>query len=425
MDRRIDARPRDESAEHVTASEAVAILGVRLPTLYAYVSRGFVQSIPGPRRGRRLYLRADLDRLKARHDARAGHAAVAVDALRWGEPVLDSFITRIDREGPRYRWRSVRALASADVPFECVAELLWSGELPGEGALAAWRADGFGCAAGRLRGVLPEQGSGASPLQRLMLAVPVLAANDPHRRDTDVESECGRARRLLVRLRAMLALDVPVRRGRALRAPSMARGVLDAFGARPGRDRERVVNQCLVVCADHELNASTFAARVAASAGCDLYACVGAALAVLSGRRHGGVTEQVDAFVSAVGGPRRAQSVIEDHSRRGEAIPGFGHRLYPDGDPRAEPLLAFVRAHAPHEARVQTLLAVVDAMHRLGREPPTIDVALVGVAHALRLPPGSPAALFALGRAAGWVAHVLEQRRAGYLLRPRARYVGV
>ena len=111
-------------------------------------------------------------------------------------------------------------------------------------------------------------------------------------------------------------------------------------------------------------------------------------------------------------------------------MPGFGHPLYPDGDPRAEALFAFARAQAgsaargARDVRAQTLLAVVDAMRSLGREPPTIDVALVGVTLVLRLPPGSPAALFALGRTAGWVAHVIEQRAAGYLLRPRARYVG-
>jgi citrate synthase len=432
MDRRIDApKSRDgRAADHVTAREAIAILGVRLPTLYAYASRGLVRSIPGPRRGRRLYLRADVDRLKARHDARAGHTAVAADALRWGEPVLDSAITSIDREGPRYRGRAAAELASANVPFECVAELLWRGELPSAVVPADWSADGFGCTVERLRAVLPQDGTRVTPLQRLMLAVPVLAANDPDRGDAAVDVECARARRMLVRFRALLALDDKVRRNRALRAPSMARGVLEAFGVRPRKDADQAVdavNQALVVCADHELNVSTFAARIAASAECDLYACVGAALAVASGRRHGGMTERVEAFVAEVGTPQRARSVVEAWSARGEAVPGFGHRLYQDGDPRAEALFAFVRTHAARaegDPRARTLLAVVDAMGSLGREPPTIDIALVGVAQALRLPPGSPAALFALGRTAGWVAHVIEQRTAGYLLRPRARYVG-
>jgi len=176
---------------------------------------------------------------------------------------------------------------------------------------------------------------------------------------------------------------------------------------------------------DHELNASTFASRVAASAGCNFYACIGAALAVLSGTLHGGVTDEVMAFVEAIGSPDRARSVVTERSRLGERIPGFGHRLYPDGDPRADVLLALARSTARRDVRVATLLAVVDAMRALGREPPNLDAGLVAVALTLGLPAGAPSVLFALGRTAGWVAHVLEQRKSGYIIRPRARYVGV
>jgi citrate synthase len=183
-----------------------------------------------------------------------------------------------------------------------------------------------------------------------------------------------------------------------------------------------------VVSADHELNASTFAARVAASAGADLYACVGAALATVSGPRHGGACDRVEALVAEAGSPRRAAAVVHERARRGEAIPGFGHTLYPDGDPRARPLFASAaalgRGRAPMQ-RVQTVLALVDAVGEARRELPSVECGLVAVTAALELPPGSAAALFALGRAAGWIAHALEQRAAGYLLRPRARYIGV
>jgi citrate synthase len=414
---------REAPEAHLTARQAVALLGVRLPTLYAYVSRGLVHSIPGPRGKQRLYSRADLERLKARHDARAGHAAVAVAALRWGEPVLDSHITRIDASGPWYRGRLATALASDDVAFESVAELLWRDESPSSSA-PRWRADGFGCAADKLAASLPGRGEEASPLHRLAITLPALAARDRARSDQSVAVECERARTLLVRMRAALALGSATRRRPSLEAESMARGILEAMGRRALPDAERLVNRCLVLCADHELNASAFAARIAASAGADLYACIGAALAVLSGERHGGVTEHVEALVAEVGSPARAREVVESKRDRGESVPGFGHPLYPDGDPRASALLAWTRVPARCPRAAEVLFALVDAMRGIGREAPTLDVGLVAVARVLELPAGAPGALFAIGRAAGWVAHALEQRRAGYLLRPRARYVG-
>jgi citrate synthase len=404
MDRPLDTssleeRPLEERTAHVTAREAIALLGVRLPTLYAYVSRGWVRSIPGPRRRGRLYARADLDRLKARHDARAGHAAVAVDALRWGEPVLDSAITRIDREGTFYRGHSVSALANEDVPFESVAELLWRGDMPAERARPSWRADGLGLASSRIATALRQSGSG-DPLLRLMLAIPVFAGADSDRAASSTDVECARARTLLVRLRCVPGIADRTRRERALAASTMARGVLEAFGARKGREAERAVNRCLVVCADHELNASTFAARVAASAGCNLYACIVAALAVLSGSLHGGVTDQVAALVEGVGSPDRARSFVTERTRLGDS-------------------------NARRDVRVATLLAVIDAMRALGREPPNLDAGLVAVAFTLGLPAGAASVLFALGRTVGWVAHVIEQRSSAYVIRPRARYVGV
>jgi citrate synthase len=184
------------------------------------------------------------------------------------------------------------------------------------------------------------------------------------------------------------------------------------------------VDRALVVSADHELNASAFAVRVAASAGADLYACVCAGLAALSGPRHGGSCDRVEALVAEAGREARAAAVVRGRMRRGEAIAGFGHPLYPGGDPRAEVLLETARDLAPRAPALATVAALIDAMRDAGREPPTIDVGLVAIAAVLDLPPGSAAGLFAVGRSAGWIAHALEQREAGFLLRPRARYTG-
>jgi citrate synthase len=268
--------------------------------------------------------------------------------------------------------------------------------------------------------------SPAPYFRRLLLALPLLAAEDtdvaPHASN---EEEHRRARTLLVRLRAALAGENENAAGAAFAAPSMAQGVGWALGARDAVEAERAINRCLVISADHELNASTFAARVAASAGCDLYACVSAALAVLSGDHHGGAPTAVEGVVKTIGPASNARAYVEERRRRGQGVPGFGHPLYPGGDPRAAVLLDVARERASLREEGRTLFALVEAMRNSELGLPALDVGLVAVAQSLELPPGAAGALFAIGRAAGWIAHVLEQRASGVLLRPRARYVGL
>jgi citrate synthase len=153
-----------------------------------------------------------------------------------------------------------------------------------------------------------------------------------------------------------------------------------------------------------------------------MYACLSAAIATVSGPRHGGECDRVEAIVAGIRTAKRARELVVGHARKRAAVPGFGHPLYPAGDPRAPPMLDDARALSPDRAR--RFDALVHAARDVLGLQPTTDLALVALTDALRLPPGSAAALFALGRSAGWVAHVLEQREAGYLVRPRARYVG-
>jgi len=404
----------------LSARDAARLLEVRLETLYAYVSRGLVRSVPDARKGRRLYFREDLDRLRARHQAHGGHGPLAASALRWGEPVLDSALTDIAATGPRYRCVDALSLAEQATPFEAVAELLWTGAPPGPAI--AWPAPDFGPELARLSRVLPKH---ARSLESLAMALPALAVADTSRHGASAEAQLGRARRLLRGLAAALAL--PGHRERldgALRAETVARSVLLALGQRPSRKSERAIERALVLCADHELNPSAFAARVAASTGADLYACVGAALATLSGPLHGGACDRVEMLVAEAGPPARAASALDERLRRGDSVPGFGHPLYPRGDPRARLLLQTAQSLGSRSQDLRTLLAIVEAMNGRGREAPTLDAGLVAVASALGLPRGSAVGLFAVGRACGWIAHALEQQAAGFLLRPRARYVG-
>jgi citrate synthase len=180
-----------------------------------------------------------------------------------------------------------------------------------------------------------------------------------------------------------------------------------------------VLDGVLVLLADHELNASSFTARVAASTGADPYACITAALATVSGPLHGSASEQVAAFADAVGSPEAARAQVRALRRRGELPPGFGHPLYPAGDPRAVPLLDAARRATSRRAR--TVLAIVDATTDAA---PNCDAGLAALTAALGAPPATGTGLFAVARAAGWLAHALEQRATGHLLRPRARYTG-
>ncbi|MBK8253154.1 MAG: citrate synthase family protein [Polyangiaceae bacterium] len=408
----------------MSGQEAAAILGVKRQTLYAYVSRGTLRSIAGEKGRGHLYARADLLRLKARHDARSGHGPVAASALRWGEPVLETKISTIDARGPIYRGVSAVALAERNVSFERAAELLWGDfDAAKDGATEPpWQAASLGVPAAGFAKLLPDH---ARPISALMVGVPAIGARDVDRFLVSAASETRLARSLVRQMAALVALpEHPERVAASLHESSVARAILAAFGAKITTAAVRLVNLALVVSADHELNPSTFGVRVAASSGADLYACVSAGLCVLSGPEHGGVTERVEVMVAEAERAARPGDVVADRARRGEPIPGFGHPFYVQGDPRGAVLL---KAAGEFPSRNETLPIVnelINVMAAAGHEPPTIDMGLVSVASALSLPQGAPAALFAIGRSAGWIAHAMEQRKAGFIVRPRARYTG-
>ena len=423
----VDQRGFDNQPAWLSAADACRLLDVKRQTLYAYVSRGLVRRVRGAAGAR--YARDDLARLRARHDARAGHGAVAAGALRWGEPVLESAITAIGADGPRYRGRPAVQLAADGVPFEAVAELLWT-DAPPPSAPLVWPA-ALPLPLAKLRALLLSRGAAAPPpFSSLQLAAVALRARDPSPWPAALDVELARARSLVRTLAGIPALARDAARVDAAWAqPSIAAAVSHALGGRGERRIVAAVEQALVLCADHELNASSFTARVAAAAGADLYACVSAALATMSGPRHGGECDRFEALVAEAAEPRRARAVVAARMQRGDPLHGFGHRLYPAGDPRAAHLLDVARrlartAPAAARATLRTIDALIDAVARAGGEAPTLDAGLVAVTVAASLPAGAAGTLFAVGRTAGWIAHVLEQRAEPSLLRPRARYIG-
>jgi citrate synthase len=392
----------------LSATEAAQLLGVKAQTVYAYASRGLLRRIGAGKR--RRYLLEDVERLQVRQRARSGHGPVAGAALAFGDPVLDTHITGIDAErGPLYRGHAAVELAAQGIGFEAVAELLWSGEL--QAGSPRWPVPPVPRTGwGEARRSLPELLRGFS-----------LVWDDAHEqalRTGDRELALARS---AVRTLAQLLVAPNQRRTTGSIAEllgSSCRGV-------PLRVAQSALDLALVLLADHELNASSFAARIAASTGASLLSCLTAALATLSGPRHGGACDRVEALLDEAATLRHPKDVAEQRARRGEDVPGFGHPLYPRGDPRARLLLerAGATQSAKSERRVAPALALSRSMARQGL-PATVDFGLVVLTRALGMRQGSAALLFALGRCAGWIAHVLEQRSSEAVLRPRARYLG-
>jgi citrate synthase len=179
----------------------------------------------------------------------------------------------------------------------------------------------------------------------------------------------------------------------------------------------------LILCADHELNVSAFTARCIASARATPYAVVTGALAALRGLRHGGASEEIDTLFREVENSHIAREVMAKRLRMSGVLPGFGHPLYPDGDPRASLLISLAMTYGKEPA-IESADRLIRAAHSLTGDFPNVDFGLVTLARALSLPAEAPIALFALGRTVGWIAHAIEQYADPQLIRPRARYIG-
>ncbi len=396
---------------YLTAKEAAAALEISLPTLYAYVSRGLIRSEEGTGKSRaRRYRAEDVAALRSRKEMRRNPAKAAATALHFGQPVLESAITLIEDGRLYYRGYNVIALPPAH-SFEAVAGLIWQGELSQPPFFAAALPDTLWQ---RVQQISPLLDS-LAPVERFQVALPWLAAHDLAAYDLRETAVIKTGVRLLQVLTAVVT-------GRQSQN-SMASALQQAWLPHDARVAA-LLNMALIFCADHELNVSSFAARTVASAQATPYAVVSAGLAALRGRLHGGATEQVAAFFQEVGTPERAKLVVANRLKRGDPIPGFGHPLYPDGDPRGRALLDGVTAVYPDSPAVELAKGVATAVAATIGRLPTIDTALVALAQAAQLPGSAPLTLFALGRTVGWIGQALEQYRANQLIRPRAKYTG-
>jgi citrate synthase len=403
--------------QYLTAQEAAEALSVSAPTLYAYVSRGLIRSEPieGSKRARR-YFREDVERLGERKELRRNPATAAAKALHLGMPVLDSAITLIADGHLYYRGYNAVSLATTH-SVEEVAALLWLGQLEADTATlfgAAEQKLPSRCFAMQRR--LSELMTDLAPIERFQLILPMAATEDVAAYDLQPRAVAYTGARIL-RLLTLIAV------GRSKSERDLVRTLQEGWVPH-NPAAASLLRAALVLCADHELNVSAFTARCVASANATPYAVVIAGLAALQGAKHGGYTDQVEAFLSEVATPERATTVITHRLKRGERVPGFGHQLYPDGDPRAKALFALTAKAYPKDATIALGKAVATQVQRTIGQQPTIDFALAILASALHLPAGSALALFALGRTIGWIGHAIEQYQLDQLIRPRARYVG-
>ena len=382
----------DQRSDFVTAAEAAAILGVRTATIYAYASRGLLGGTSQGPGKRSRYSRALVETLRLKAAARSGHAAVASAALRWGEPVLDSAITRLSPRGPVYRGK--RAVDLVGLSFEEVAELLWQRS-------ADWS------------NVAPRM---VTKTQRpsLHTMLTVMAQLAPSLRDAPIESVPAVIRRLACAAGKAEVLAEKQRTIAGALGASLRGTVLSA-------EEGQLLDAGLVLIADHELNASTFAARVAAGAGARWPEALIAALATATGVRHAAACDGAERLWVAIRESTAPARWVQERLEQGGALDGFDAGAYPDGDPRGKKLIELIkpRLTAVHRARLEELLSA--AFGQAGQFP-SVDLGLVLLAHALGFPPGSASMIFVLGRTAGWVAHIEEQTASGDLIRPRARH---
>ncbi|WP_062365039.1 citrate/2-methylcitrate synthase [Variovorax paradoxus] len=375
-------------ASWISMTEACKLLGVQPQTIYAYVSRGKLEVMPDPAdTRRRLYRAEDVAGLARRKQAGRKHETLAANTLFGSEPSIPTALSAFSRGRPYYRGRDAVRMART-ATLEDAAQLLWGAE----------HAVDFTCMAS-LRSGKPGRGAAFAALASLAAAG---------------HSTGGRLTRVL-----------------HAESQDLVGRLANAFGASPGHEPLHLrfakgwkqpakvadlLRTALVLLADHELTSSAFAARIAASTGASLPACLLAGLTTLSGPLHGDASGRVRALFSEVERLGEDQ-VLAHHLSNGLSLAGFGHHLYPDGDPRAAALLALFEPP-------KVIARFIAKVTKLTGLQPNIDVALAAMAAHHRLPADAAFGLFATARSVGLLAHSLEQLGTAQVIRPRGRYVG-
>ncbi|HEX3737633.1 MAG TPA: citrate/2-methylcitrate synthase [Solirubrobacterales bacterium] len=427
-----------KATERLSTEEVARRLGVKRETVYAYVSRGLLERHPasGPHDSR--FDPAEVERLAAR--ARRPNRSSAL------EVVVETELTLLEPAGRlSYRGRDAVELARYR-SFEEVVALLWEGAPP-----TPWRLEGKGAEA--VAGLGTVLGPRTPDAERIVAVVATLAARDLARDDRDPES----VRRAGTEVFAAILAALRSRAGAGDEGAEPSVAPEDGVAARlwralavgdqkPRPDQVAALNAALVLLADHELAASTFTARIAASAWAGPYRVILAGLGPLGGSLHGGAGAAVEAMLDDVAAGADPGAVLDARLAEGP-VPGFGHRVYRDRDPRADHLLARLaldrgrpalaigsqrstalrrglRRSTAAEAPWVAAGALLDAAAERRLPAPNVDFALAALAKAHGLRDGSAPTIFTIARIAGIVAHALEEYEHRLRFRPRASYIG-
>lgn len=391
----------------LSATEAASDLGISTATLYAYVSRGQIRSVTSETdRREKRYLVEDVERIKSRRMSRRPTAPGLAPA--W---LLETSLTNID-DGILY-YRGVEATTLVrNSSVGDVAALLWTGDAKRAAQLFANRSrvPSSWAALAKGAGDLPA----AERLQVLLIAA---AEEDPSAWDLRPAAAARTGAAILQVMTEAIA-------GKSFEASI---GISEGLGSgwAPGSARGvDLIRAGLILAADRELDLPSYTARAIASAGSTPYAAVAGALSAFRGVRHGGLLARIEALLTEVSRPGDAVPVIRGRLERGERVPGFGHPLFPDVDPRAETLLGMLDAGSKASKEWARASRLIVAADELLDERPTFEFALTAVSHAMGLPREAPSVILAIGRSIGWIAHTIEEYENGQVEAPPTRYVG-
>jgi citrate synthase len=346
-----------------------------------------------------------------------------------------SSITFLDGLQGRMIYKGYNAIELAGkTSFEEVVHLLWQGDLPAKASLDAF-AKPFA-----LQRALPADvisllktfPKTAHPMEVLRTGVSLLAMHDPDNRDDSPAAVRRKAERLVARVATLTAAWDRLRNGREPITPDPSLSHAANFlymltGQKPEAVDVEALDMYLVLLADHDLNASTFAGCVVTSTLSDIYSAVTAAVGALKGPLHGGANEKAMEMFKEIGDPAKAGAYIEDAITKKKKIMGFGHRVYKVEDPRSGPLKSMARrlSEAKKETRwFDISVKVAEVVHKHKNINTNVDFYSASLLYLLGIPIDLFTPVFAVSRVAGWCAHVFEQLADNRLIRPRTDYIG-
>jgi 2-methylcitrate synthase/citrate synthase II len=346
----------------------------------------------------------------------------------------ESAISSVDAgAGLLYRGYDIHELA-AQSSFEEIVCLLLQGELPTPSQLEKTRED----LAAELHlpdpivSMLRLMPAGAHPIDVLRTGVSMLASFDPALNDSSHETNLKKAMRLIAKIPTLITSGWRIAKGEEPYSPGehlpyAARFLFSLTGVEPQPHLSSAMNRVLVLYAEHEFNASTFAARVTASTMSDIYAAITTALGTLKGPLHGGANEEAMKMLREIGSPDHAEAWVKDHLARKQKIMGFGHRVYKKGDSRVPAMRELARDLGKRLGEPQWVAICEQLETAVGREKglcANLDLYAAPALYLMGIPPELNISVFAASRVTGWCAHVIEQHDHNRLIRPRSLYTG-